>query len=337
MIRGPLRRRFLASAVLLFSVLFCGAAGALATEHRVAFILSTSPIAEMGGRDPVHPGLRAFIDELRVLGYAEGRNLVLERRTAEGKTDRYPAIVSELVALKTEVIAMAGNNSHYLAAKRATGAIPIVMVASSQPEKVGLVASLARPGGNVTGLTVEGGPQIEAKRLQILKQAMPTARRVDYLGTKQSWQSAYAQAARGAAEALGVELLHVEHTPTDYAAAFASMERDRPDAVFASFTAETFAQRAAIVAFLRKSGLPGIFPYREMAEAGGLMSYGVNALSLFRRAAHYVDKILQGANPADLPVEQPSTYDLVINLKAAKALGLTIPPAMLLQASEVIQ
>jgi putative ABC transport system substrate-binding protein len=332
------RGRSLWSRALLVAGVLCAAPSAPAAEpHRVALVLSTSPIAEMTGPAPAHPGVRAFIDELRALGYVEGRNLVLERRTAGGRIDRYASMIGELVALNTEVIAMAGNNAHYLAARTATAKVPIVMVGSSRPDKVGLVASLARPGGNVTGLTVEGGPEIEAKRLQMLKQALPAIRRVAYLGTKALWQSAYAEAARRAADTLGIELVHVEHTPGDYEHAFEILVRDRPDALLASFSAETYAQREPIVAFVRRARLPAMFPYAEMAESGGLMSYGVSAPALFRGAARYVDKILKGASPADLPVEQPSTYDLVLNLEVARSLGVRLAPELLLQASRILQ
>ena len=213
----------------------------------------------------------------------------------------------------------------------------IVMLASQEPDKAGLVASLARPGGNLTGLTIDIGPEIEAKRLELLMEAIPTVRRVAYIGTKALWESLGAQALRRAASAFGVELIHVEHTPTDYTSAFATIERQRPDAVFASFSAETFANRRAIGEFSLKARLAGMFPYSEISEAGGLMSYGMSVPDLFRRSAHYVDKLLKGAKPADLPIERPTKFDLVINRRTASELGLSIPRLVLLRADRVIE
>lgn len=305
--------------------------------HRVALILTTSPISEMAGIEPVHTGTRAFLRELRSLGYTEGENIVVERRSAEGHFDRFPSIVRELVSLKTDVIVAAGGNSHYKQVKDTTSSVPIVMLASSDPDKAGLVASLARPGGNVTGLTIDISPEIEAKRLELLREAMPHLRRVAYIGTKAVWDSPGAHALRRAALVLGVELMHVEHTPTDYTTAFATIERQRPDAIFASFSPETFANRGVLAEFGLKSRLAGMFPYSEIAEAGGLMSYGMSVPDLFRRSAHYVDKILKGAQPAELPIERPTKFDLVINRKTASDLGLSIPQSVLLRADRVIE
>lgn len=305
--------------------------------HRVALIATTSPIAELEGPEPVHPGTRAFLRELRALGYTEGQNIVVERRTAEGQFDRYTPIARELVGLKTDVIVAAGDNSHYRQIKDVTSSVPIVMLASQGPDKVGLVASLARPGGNVTGLAIEIGPEIEAKRLELLREILPRVRRVAYIATLERWDSPNAEALRQVASTFGVEIAHVEHTPSDYTSAFATVARQRPDAVFASFSAETFANRRAIGEFARKARLAGVFPYSEIAEAGGLMSLGMSVPDLYRRSAHYVDKILKGARPGDLPIERPTKFDLVINRKAANELGLTIPQSVWLRADRVIE
>lgn len=305
--------------------------------RRVALILTTSPISEMAGPEPVHPGVKAFLRELRALGYTEGQNILIERRSAEGHFDRFPSIVRELIGLKTDVIVTPGMTLLYPQVKDAPGSVPIVMVTSQEPDKVGLVASLARPGGNVTGLTVNIDPEIEGKRLELLKEAVPRLRRVAYIGTKTLWESSGAQALRRAGSALGVDIVHVEHTPTDYTAAFATIERQRPDAIFASTSTETFANRQVIGEFALKARIPGMFPHSEIAEAGGLMSYGVNVPDLFRRSAHYVDRILKGARPADLPIERPTKFDLVVNQRTAKELGLSIPQSLLQRADRVIE
>lgn len=305
--------------------------------HRVALILTTSPISEMAGSEPVHPGTRAFLQELLARGYIEGQNILVERRSAEGHSERFPSIVRELVSLKTDVIVTAGGDSHIRQVKNAAGTVPIVMLDSVEPDKAGLVASLARPGGNVTGLTITIDPEIEAKRLELLKEAIPSIRRVAYIGTKAAWESPGAQSLRRVASAFRVEISHVEHTPTDYTTAFATIVRQRPDAIFASFSSETFANRRTLGEFALRAKLPGMFPFSEIAEAGGLMSYGMSVPDLFRRAAQYVDSILKGARPADLPVERPRKFDLVLNQRAAKHLGLSIAQSLLLRVDRVIE
>ena len=333
-----MRRRYFITGVGALVVLPAAVLAQQARKlHRVALILTTSPISEMTGIDPVHPGTGAFLRELRALGYTEGQNIVVERRSAEGHFDRFPSIARELVTLKTDVIVVAGGNSHYKQVKDTTSSVPIVMLASQEPEKAGLVASLARPGGNVTGLTIDISPEIDAKRLELLREAIPGLRRVAYIGSKAAWDSAGAQVLRRAASTFGVELTHVESTPTDYTTAFATIERQRPDAVFASFSPETFANRKALAGFTLKARLAGMFPYAEIAEAGGLMSYGMSVPDLFRRSGHYVDKLLKGARPADLPIERPTKFDLVINRKTANQLGLSIPQSVLLRAERVIE
>lgn len=303
---------------------------------RVAWVLTTSPIAELAGPDPAHPITRAFVHELRALGYVEGRNLALERRSAEGNPKRFAPILAELVALKPDAIVMAGQGALNRAAKEATETIPIVIFAVSRPVESGLVDSLARPGGNITGLTVNSGPENEAKRLQLLKEAVPYAARVVYLGTDETWNNLIGQAVRAAAAGLGVELLHAEHRPADLNATFAAVRSKHPDALFASLSAETYGQRQRIADFARRARLPGVYPYLEMATLGGLLAYGVNVVELGRRAAHYVDKILHGANPGELPIDRPTKFDLVVNLRTAREIGLTLPPSILLRADGTI-
>jgi len=304
--------------------------------YRVAVILTTSPLAEMAGHDPVHPMIRGFVHGMRALGYIEGRNLILERRTAGGTPERYPGIVAELVGLKADVIVTAGQSALIASAKSTWSGVPIVTLGTDDPVKHGLARSFARPGGNLTGLVVVTGPENIQKRLDLLKEAIPTASRVAYLATKQFWNHHYTKALLQAAAALGVDMVHAEHKPQDLDATFAAIERLRPDALFVSGGAESFGQRQQIVDFARRAHLPGMYPYTAMVEAGGLMSYGSSTADMFQRAAVYVDKILKGAKPGDLPVEQPTKFALVINLKAARALGLTIPQSLLIRADEVI-
>jgi len=330
------RRGFLVAASALLAAPYARAQQT-GKAVRVAYVLTTSPIAEMAGPEPAHPILRAFVKELRALGYAEGRNLVLDRRSAEGDPARYMPILAELIALKTHVIVMAGDRRLTRLAKEATKTIPIVVVGLSNPAEGGLVESLARPGGNITGFTVDSGPENEAKRLQLLKETIPTIVRVSYLGTRESWNNRIGQAVRSAASGLGVELLHAEHLVADLDATFAAVLRQRPDALFPSLSAQTYGQRQQIVDHARTIRLPAIYPYLAMSQIGGLMAYGVDVVDLGRHAAQYVDKILKGAKPGEMPVERPTKFDMVINLKTAKTLGITIPQSILLRADRVIE
>jgi ABC-type uncharacterized transport system substrate-binding protein len=335
------RRQFLhaASATLLGGMLAAPFAGAQPGTriYRVAVILTTSPLAEMAGPDPVHPTIRAFVHEMRALGYLEGRNLILERRTAGGRPERYPGIVAELVGRKPDVIVTAGDSALIASAKHAWGGVPIVTLGTDNPVKYGLARSLARPGGNLTGLVVVTGLENVQKRLELLKEAIPTVSRVAYLATRQFWNLPQTEALLQAAAALGVDIVHAEHRTQDLVATFAAIERLHPDALFVSGGAESFAQRQQIVAFARRARLPAMYPYMLMVEAGGLMSYGTSDAGLGRGAAQYVDRILKGARPGVLPIERPKTFDLVINLRTATELGLTLPPSFLLRADRVIE
>jgi putative ABC transport system substrate-binding protein len=282
----------------------------------------------------------AFRQGLRDLGYVEGRNLVIEYRDAEGKYERLPPLAAELVALKVDVI-LAGGTPQALAAKQATRTIPIVFASSPDPVGSGLVTSLARPGGNVTGLSFLA-PELVGKRLEQLKQALPGVSRVAVLwqpgGQGERTEKDMLKEAEVAARALGVRPQFVEaRGPADIDRAFSDMTRARAGALTVLSTPMFVSERRRLVDLAAKNRLPTVFSFREYVDAGGLMSYGPNLADLFRRAATYVDKILKGAKPADLPVEQPTKFDLVINLKTAKALGLTIPPSLLGRADEVIQ
>jgi len=332
----PGRRRFLCGAGALLVSPFAGAQQAQRT-YRVAAILTFAPVTEMAGQDPAHPMVRGFVHELRALGYVEGRNLVLERRSAAGKLERYPSIVAELVRLKTDVIVTAGGSALLASAKDAWDRVPVVMFGADNPVPRGLAASLGHPGGNLTGLLAISGPENAAKRLQLLKEAIPTLSRVAYLSTEPVWEYPITRAIREAAPALGIELVHAEHRPDDLEATFAAIERMHADALFVSIGTASFGQRKQIVAFATRAHLPGSYPFAPMVEDGGLMSYSVDVSDLGRRAAHYVDRILKGARPGDLPIEEPTKFELVINLRTARALGLTIPKALLLRADRVIQ
>ena len=331
------RRQFLIATGSLLAAPFGAAAQRAAKMHRVAFILTTSPVAEMAGTEPAHPIVRAFVHEMRALGYVEGRNLALERRSAEGRAERYQNIGAELVRLKTDVIVSAGGGAQIRRVRDATGTVPIVMLGSAEPEKFGLAQSLARPGGSVTGLLAGVGHEMVGKRLQLLKEALPRVARVSFLVDKAAWEDPSAESARRVAKALDIELLFAEHLPENLEETFATIKRQNPDALFASAATSIYAQRDRIVAFARMARLPDAYIFAEMAVAGGLMSYGVNAPDLGRRAAHYVDKILKGAKPGELPIEQPVKFDFIVNLRTARSLGITIPNSVLVGADRVIE
>ena len=284
------------------------------------------------------PFLEDFRQGLRELGYVEGRNMQLEVRWGEGKLERLPALAAELVRLNVDVI-VAVNSPSVMAAKQATRTIPIVMPVSSDPVGDGLVESLAHPGGNITGLSMMA-PELGAKRLQLLKEVFPKLFRPvavlwnpDYVG-----MAARFRQTQGAAPAVGMGVRSVEvRDSRELERALETMDRERPDALVLLVDPLTLSERLRIVEFAAKEQLPAIYEVSQFVEAGGLMSYGPNVDDLVRRAATYVDKILKGAKPAELPIEQPAKFELVINLKSAKALGITIPQSVLLQADRVIK
>jgi putative ABC transport system substrate-binding protein len=287
------------------------------------------------------PHLReAFRQGLRDLGYVEGRNVVIEHRSAEGKLERLPTLAAELVALKVDVI-VAAATLPALAAKQATKTIPIVFAFAGDPVTSGLVTSLARPGGNVTGLSGLA-PELVGKRLELLTHAVPGVSRVAVLwqpgGQGERTDKDMLKEAEVTARALGVRLQFVEaRGPADFERAFSDMTRERAGALTVLAGTMFFNERRRLVDLAAKNRLPAAYGSRDFVDAGGSMSYGANTADLFRRAAAYVDKILKGAKPGDLPVEQPTKFELVINLKAAKALSLTIPPSLLAQADHVVE
>jgi putative ABC transport system substrate-binding protein len=293
-------------------------------------------------RAAADPRIReALLQGLRDLGYVEGRNLVIEYRDAEGKPERFPALAAELVALKVDVIVAAGGTLGALAAKQATRTIPIVFGAVGDPVGEGLVTSLARPGGNITGLSPIS-QELVGKSLELLKQAVPGVSRVAFLLKPDAMpdraKKDRLKAADVAARALGVRLQVVEaRGPEDFDRVFSDMTRARAGALAVLATPVFDNERRRLVDLAAKNRLPTMYSYRLYVEAGGLMSYGPDLADLFRRAATYVDKILKGAKPGDLPVEQAIKFELVINLKTAKALGLTIPQSMLARADHLVE
>jgi ABC-type uncharacterized transport system substrate-binding protein len=287
-----------------------------------------------------NPRLReAFLQGLRDLGYVEGRNVVIEYRSAEGKLERLPALAAEVVALKVDVIVTGGGTPTALAVKEATRTLPIVFTSATDPVTDGLVTSLAHPGGNVTGLS-NLAPELVGKCLEQLKEAVPQVSLIAVL-----WQPGAVggrtdmlKPAEVAARALGVRLQIVEaRGPADFDRAFSDMTRARAGALAVLGSAIFNSERRRLVDLAAKHRLPTVHTSRDFVDAGGLMTYGPNLADLFRRAAAYVDKILKGTKPGDLPVEQPTKFELLINLKTAKALGLTIPPSLLQRADQVIE
>jgi len=281
--------------------------------------------------------IEAFRQGLRDLGYVEGKNIVIEWRYAEGKLERVPALAAELVRLKVDVIVTAGAPATR-PAKEATSTIPIVMAQDSDPVGNGFVASLARPGGNITGLATLA-PEISGKQLELLKEIVPRLSRVAVLGT--STQPGNAQSLREtelAARAFGVKLQYLDVVSSkDIETAFRAASKGRADVVLVLGGAVLNSHRTQIADLAAKNRLPAVHGQPEFMDAGGLMFYGASITEMFRRAATYVDKILKGAKPADLPVEQPTKFELVINLKTAKQIGLTIPPNVLARADKVIK
>jgi ABC-type uncharacterized transport system substrate-binding protein len=331
--RRPLRKTALAS------ILFAGALLAIAVTveaqqpgkiPRIGFLTATSLSA-------VAARTEAFRQGLRELGYIEGKNIVIEWRWAEGKTERLHDLAAELVRLKVDVI-VTGGPASTRAAKEATSTIPIVMEFDNDPVGNGFVASLARPGGNITGLS-SLAPEISGKQLELLKEIVPRLSRVAVLGN--TTLPGNAQALREtelAAEALKLKVQYIDMLgPKDFETAFRAASKGRAEAVLALASPVFVLQRTQIADLAAKSRLPAIYDRREFVDDGGLMSYGTNFTDLSRRAATYVDKILKGAKPADLPVEQPTKFEIVINLKTAKQIGLTIPSHVLLQADRVIK
>jgi putative ABC transport system substrate-binding protein len=288
-------------------------------------------------RDSVGRGVDAFVRKLRELGWIEGQNLTIEYRWAEGNVERLPELAADLVQRKVDLI-VAPAGSAALAAKKATSTIPIVMIFAIDPVDAGLVASLNRPGGNVTGTTFTPSVKLYGKQVEILKEALPHVSRIAYLRNPVDTNAQASQEVETAARDLHVRLQYVDaRNAEELDGAFAAIARERSDALLISPSSTFIAQRTRVGDLALKARLPAMSNIREMVEAGILMAYGVNMADFVGRAATYVDKILRGAKPADLPVEQPAKFELAINLRTARAIGLALPQSLLLRADEVIQ
>jgi len=299
----------------------------------VGLVFAATPISRMVGSNPTEPLARTFIRGLRDLGWIDGQTVVVERRSAEGEPANAASILGELVVRRADVIVVAGAPWLLQAAQRATLDIPIVALFQDDPAAAGRIASFGSPGGNLTGLTGETGAELIGKRLQLLKELAPRISRVVYLGTRQSWE-----ASRGEGDAVGLVPVFAEIDRADqFADAFAGALQDRVDALIVLSSPVIYTGLSRIVSFAAENRLPAIYPFREAVSAGGLMSYGASVADLFGRTAGYVDRILKGAKPGDLPVEQATKFELVINLKAAKALGVAVPPTLLARADEIIE
>ena len=325
------RRRLLAlPAALLAAPL---AAAAQQKVYRIGFLLTVAP------EDPALPGVtEAFRQGLREHGWVEGQNVTVEYRYARGTPELFPELAADLVRIGVDVI-LVGPGPAALAAKKATSTIPIVFAAAINPVATGLVASLARPGGNVTGVSLFAGPEVAGKALQLLKEAAPRVTRVAVLwNPANAGHPALVKEAEVAARALRVGLRVYEARATDALdQAFAIMSRERTGALVVLVDGMFNAHRTRIAALAARHRLPAIYGLTTHVEAGGLMAYAPSLVDNFRRAGVYVGKILRGAKPGDLPVEQPTRFELSINMKTAKALGLTIPPSLLLRADHVIE
>jgi putative tryptophan/tyrosine transport system substrate-binding protein len=328
------RRRFLLTSLGWTLAAALGAEAQQAAKiARIGFLsLNLSP----------NPHLHeAFLQGLRDLGYVEGHNVMIEYRDAEGKFERLPALAAELIALKVDVIVTGGGTPPALAAKQATSTLPIVFASAPDPVTDGLVSSLARPGGNVTGSS-NVNPELVGKCLEQLKLALPGASRIAVLeppgAVPERTRKDILNGADVAARALGVRLQVVgARTPADIDRAFSEVRRARANGLAVLSTPMFASERRRLVDLAAKNRLPTVYSFRVYVDAGGLMSYGPNVPEMSRRAAAYVDKILKGAKPADLPVEQPTKFELVINLKTARTLGLTMPPSLLGRADQVVE
>jgi putative ABC transport system substrate-binding protein len=326
---SPVRRRqfLIASGALLAAPL------ARAQPARKPFRIGYAALAPLSA---LAPYTSAFEQGLRDLGLEPGRDVILDYRSANGDLAHYAEVVREVVGAKPDVI-IAGNNQNTLALKAATQKIPIVMMIGTNVVEQGLAASLARPGGNITGLTFDVGPDVAGKRLQLIKEMIPRLKRFGVLCDVPFCTSEYREIDRRAAAALGLTLVERRDITDDFDQAFAAQVRERVDAVYIQGGSRSLVRLDEIAALSLKHRLPTVLSVEEMVIAGGLMSYGPSVRDNYRRAAGYVSKILKGAKPADLPIEQPMRLHLVINLKTAKALGITVPQSLLLRADRVIE
>jgi putative ABC transport system substrate-binding protein len=326
------------AAALIMALAFASPAHAQKQKvNRVAYIVWTGPVSLLAGPGR-SPNMRTFVNRLSELGYVEGVNLQLDFYTLDGRSERIPEVLATIVRSKPDLI-FTVTQIVVEQQLEATKGIPVVTLATWNLVGTGAVRSLARPGGNVTGFILDVDESAEAKRLEQLREAVPGIKRVAYLGVPLLWESPAGKRVRDAAQGLGLSLFHAAYTGTsgDVEAAAAVIEREAPDAVYVPLGSASFTYRKQIGEFVSARHLPCIAGFKEVVEHGCLMSYGVDIADVTRRSAGYVAKILEGAKPGDLPIQQPSKFELVINLKAARALGLTLPRSVLLRADQVIE
>jgi putative ABC transport system substrate-binding protein len=304
---------------------------------RIAIVHPSTPIVEL--QETGNSGYRFLLKELRRLGHVEGQNLAVERYSGHGQTEHYAELAREVVAREPQVI-VTNASRLVLNFKEATTTIPIVGL-MADPIAFKIVDSIARPGGNVTGVSVDAGLDIWGKRLQLLREAVPAASRVGYLVSQDAWRTSQATAVRQATEQLGISLIAplLEGTieEAEYRRVFSAMTQEHAAALIISDQVEHFTYRRLIIDIADHNRLPAIYPGREYAELGGFMAYGIDNADMFRRAAGYVDKLLRGAKPNDIPIYQPTKFELVVNLKTAKTLGITVPITLQAIADEVIE
>jgi putative tryptophan/tyrosine transport system substrate-binding protein len=308
-----------------------------ATQRRIAIFHPAIPatlITETGGGT----AWRAFFAELRRLGYVEGENLIIERYSAEGHHERYAGLAREIVTRNPDLI-VTGTNPVVIAFRAATSTMPIVAF-MLDPLKAGLVTSLARPGGNLTGITLDAGIEVWGKRLEMLKEAVPSTAKAAFLGMRDGWDDSFGQVLRDAGGRLGISLIWMlpqAGTRSEIERVFAAMGQQQLEAVLVSGEGDLYANRQLIAELAQKHRLPAMCPYRDYVDAGGLMAYTVDLAELLRRMANDVHQILHGAKPGDIPIYQPTKFELLINLKTANAFGLTLPHSLLSRADEVIE
>jgi len=331
--RSIQNRKWVGLFAVVVALMMCGARAAAQQPvriHRIG-ILSTVSGSVFSAR------VEAFRQRLRELGYVEGKNVFIEYRYADGKPERLPDLAAELVGLKVDVIVTIGPVAT-LAAKKASGTIPIVFAGASDPVGTGLVSSLAQPGGNITGLSLMV-PDLDGKRLELLKEAFPSVARMAFLWNPSGSRGNPAfTVMEAAAKALGLKLLSLEvRSLDDFEGAFARAKKERAQALITTTGGLINTQQRRVLDFAAKNRLPAIYHYSEFVEAGGMMSYGPDNTDVLRRAAEFVDKILKGTKPADMPVEQATKFEFVVNMNAAKQIGLTIPQNVLARADRVIK
>lgn len=331
-----LRRRLIAGVACALAVAIVTVPGHTAKVPRVGFVLTTAPLPTMAGPEPQEIVIRAFMHGMRARGYTEGHNIVIERRSAEGKLARLGDLIRGLVQEPVDVIVVTGNPMTRLA-KQITSVIPVVAAGIGAPVESGIVQSLARPNGNVTGLVTLVRPDFVIKRLELIRETLPKASRVAYLGFKADWNSDVMEGVRTAATSMGLTLVLAGVEMPNIQAALDGLDRQGAHALLVSGHPSFFVHRKAIADVAAKIRLPDFHMYDHAVEAGALASCGHDPYDLFHRAAGYVDRILKGARPGDLPLEQIERYSLVVNLKTARMLGLSIPQSVMFRVDRVIE